>query len=72
MALRNLKGDIFMFEKIKKGIKGVKRYMEEKVQMCKEMLRDAQNRLIVGLVILGAGVGIGGGLIASAYIRVSE
>lgn len=61
-----------MFEKIKKGLKGIKRYMEEKVQMCKEMLRDAQNRLIVGLVILGAGVGIGGGLIASAYIRVSE
>lgn len=61
-----------MFEKIKKGLKGVKRYMEERVQMCKEMLRDAQNRLIVGLVILGAGVGIGGGLIASAYIRVSE
>lgn len=61
-----------MLEKIKKGLKGVKRYMEEKVQMCKEMLRDAQNRLIVGLVILGAGVGIGGGLIASAYIRVSE
>lgn len=61
-----------MFEKIKKGLKGVKRYMEEKVQMCKEMLRDAQNRLIVGLVILGAGVGIGGGLIASAYIRISE
>ena len=61
-----------MLEKIKKGLKGVKRYMEEKVQMCKEMLRDAQNRLIVGLVILGAGVGIGGGLIASAYIRCSE
>lgn len=61
-----------MLEKIKKGLKGVKRYMEEKVQMCKEMLRDAQNRLIAGLVILGAGVGIGGGLIASAYIRVSE
>ena len=61
-----------MLEKIKKGLKGVKRYMEEKVQMCKKMLRDAQNRLIVGLVILGAGVGIGGGLIASAYIRVSE
>ena len=61
-----------MLEKIKKGLKGVERYMEEKVQMCKEMLRDAQNRLIVGLVILGAGVGIGGGLIASAYIRVSE
>ena len=61
-----------MLEKIKKGLKGVQRYIEEKVQMCKEMLRDAQNRLIVGLVILGAGVGIGGGLIASAYIRVSE
>ena len=61
-----------MLEKIKKGLKGVQRYIEEKVQMCKEMLRDAQNRLIVGLGILGVGVGIGGGLIASAYIRVSE
>ena len=28
-----------------------------------------RNRLTLGLIILGAGIGIGGGLIASAYIQ---
>lgn len=50
--------------------KGIKRFMSEKVQTCKEVLTDAQNRLIIGLIILGAGIGIGGGLIVSAYVRV--
>lgn len=55
-----------MFKKIGKGIK---RFMTEKVEACKEILSSAQNRLVLGLVILGAGIGIGGGLIASAYIH---
>ena len=32
-------------------------------------MRRAKNRLIIGLIVLGAGIGIGGGLIASAYIH---
>lgn len=35
----------------------------------RDKLSFAQNRLIIGLVILGAGIGIGGGFIASAYIK---
>lgn len=58
-----------MFQRIGKGIK---RFVEDKVQVCKEALSCAQNRLILGLIILGAGIGIGGGLIASAYIRVED
>ena len=31
-------------------------------------IRDDKNRLILGLVVLGLGVGLGGSLIASVYI----
>lgn len=34
--------------------------------MFKDILSEAQNRLILGLILLG----LGGGLVASAYIRV--
>ena len=50
--------------------KGIKKFVNNKIQACKEVLTDAQNRLVIGLVILGAGIGIGGGLIASAYLKV--
>ena len=56
-----------MFRKIGKGIK---KFVSDKIQTCKEVLTEAQNRLVIGLVILGAGIGIGGGLIASAYLKV--
>lgn len=58
-----------MFSKIKRGIK---RFVEDRVKTCEEVLSSAQNRLILGLIVLGAGVGIGGGLILSAYIRVPQ
>ena len=57
-------------ERICKFGKGIKNFMDKKIQTCKEVLTDAQNRLIMGLIILGAGIGIGGGLIASAYIKL--
>ena len=50
--------------------KGIKKFANDKIQACKEVLTDAQNRLVIGLIILGAGIGIGGGLIASAYLKV--
>lgn len=46
--------------------------VKEKVGFCKEVLNNAQNRLTIGIVVLAAGVGIGGGLIASAYIKLPE
>lgn len=47
--------------------KGIKCFMDKKVQTCKEILSSAENRLILGLILLG----MSSGLIASAYIRVS-
>ena len=49
--------------KIGKGIKG---FANNKIQTCKDILSEAQNRLILGLILLG----LGGGLVASAYIRI--
>ena len=50
--------------------KGIRNFVDDKIQACKEILSNAQNRLITGLIIFGIGIGIGGVLIASAYIRV--
>lgn len=58
-----------MFRKIGKGIK---KFMNNRIDACKEILTPAQNRLILGLIILGAGIGIGGGLVLSAYIKVEN
>ena len=44
--------------------------------MIKSILPNAKNRLLLGLIILGAGVGLGAGLgstlILSAYIKIPE
>lgn len=64
-----------MRDKIRDIRKGIKRYVDEKVEACKEILSSAQNRLILGLMIVGVGVGLiglGGSLVASAYIRVNK
>lgn len=55
-----------MFDKIKKGLKGVKRYMDKKVQMCKDVLSSRTNRAIAGMILGGLSIG----LIASAYISL--
>ncbi|MDO5540823.1 MAG: GTP-binding protein [Eubacteriales bacterium] len=57
-----------MFGVIKKVGRGIKEFMDEKIKTCKEILSSAQNRLIVGFVMVGAGVGF----IASAYIRAPK
>lgn len=48
--------------------KGIKKIVTDKIQECKEILSSAQNRLILGLILLG----VGGGLISSAYIKVAN
>lgn len=53
-------------KKVCKIGKGIKHFVEEKVQACKEILSNAQNRLILGFICLGVGVGF----VASAYIKV--
>ena len=54
-----------MFNKIKNACKGAKRFVDKKIEACKEILSNRQNRLIIGLVLFGTGVGF----IASAYIH---
>ena len=54
-----------MFNKIKNVCKGAKRFVDKKVEACKEILSSSQNRLIIGLIFVGAGAGF----IASAYIH---
>lgn len=44
------------------------RFMNDQFLTYKEILSSAQNRLIVGLAFAG----LGGGLIASAFIKVRE
>jgi hypothetical protein len=50
--------------------KGIKKFMNDKLQACGVVLSSAHYRLILGLIIFGLGIGLGGGLIASAYITV--
>ena len=47
--------------------KGVKKFMNEKIEVRKEVFSNDQNRLTIGIVIIGLGIG----LVASAYIHVS-
>lgn len=46
--------------------KGIKRFMGEKIQACKEVLSSDKYRLTIGLVMVGAGMG----LVASVYLKV--
>lgn len=57
-----------MFGIIKNVERGIRKFMEKKVKECADILSSAQNRLIVGFVMVGAGVGF----IASAYIRAPK
>lgn len=59
--------------------KGFETYMaaqtciiKERISICKEVLNNAQNRFTLGIMVLATGVGIGGGLIASACIKLPE
>lgn len=52
-----------MFQRIGKGIK---KFVSDRIQACKDILSSDKNRLIIGLVLIGAGAG----LVASVYLRV--
>lgn len=56
--------------KVLKFGKGITKIVNDKLEACRLVLSSAQNRLIIGLIIFGLGVGLGGGLIASAYLSV--
>ena len=61
-----------MFKKAKEMLKGVKRFMDEKVKAMANFISSRQNRITLGYVIFGLGVGLGGALIASGYAKPSS
>ena len=65
-----------MKERLRKIGRGIKKFVNEKVETCKEILSSAQNRLILGWMIMGIGVGLGvglgGSLVISAYVHAPE
>lgn len=57
-----------MFYILRKAGRGIRGLMSEKINTCKDILSSAQNRLVLGLVMIGTGVGF----VTSAYIRVPK
>ena len=57
-----------MFDILQKAGRGVKKFMSEKINTCKEILSSAKNRAILGAIIMMTGIGVGGGLLISAYM----
>lgn len=62
-----------MFSKIGKGIK---KFMSDRVEVCKEIIQsNGQVRITTGLIVIAVGIGVvcvGGALIASAYIKAPQ
>lgn len=51
---------------------GVKKVMNIPKDICKEIVNNDKARLILGMVCIGAGIGLGVPLIASVYIKVPQ
>ena len=45
--------------------KGIKKFVNEKVKTCKEILSNDKSRKVMGVILIGVGVG----LFASGYIH---
>ena len=55
-----------MFDILQKAGRGVKKFMSEKINTCKEILSSAKNRAILGAIIMMTGIVVGGGLLIYA------
>lgn len=61
-----------MFDILKKAGRGIKRFMDKKINTCKEILLSAKNRAVLGAIIMMTGIGLGGGLLISAYMPMPK
>lgn len=63
-----------MIDKLKKVVIciSIKEKATDTIMICKDVLERRQNRLTLGCIIMGAGLGLGGGLIVSAFAHVPE
>ena len=55
-----------------KATKGVKKMLEIPKEIYNEVINSKEIRLILGLLCMGAGIGIGGALILSAYMKIPQ
>ena len=56
-------------EKVEEHIMAKEEIELKKMELVVDTVKDDKNRLILGLLFLGLGVGLGGSLIASVYIH---
>ena len=56
-------------EKVEEHIMAKEEIELKKMELVVDAVKDDKNRLILGLLFLGLGVGLGGSLIASVYIH---
>lgn len=61
-----------MFVLLEKLMRENEKLMNEKVKICVDLLSDAYNRRVLGVIVLSAGIGIGGGLIASSFVNTTK
>ena len=47
----------------------IKRGFDSKAEMCKTFFGNSQDRLVLRTLILETGLGLGGGLIISAFVK---
>lgn len=50
--------------------KGIKKFVKDKVTACKDILSNAKNRVVLGIIITGIGMGLGPALIVSGYVKL--
>lgn len=54
---------------MKKLLKGVKRFMQEKYEAAKDAVMNPTIRFIAGSAILALGIGLGGSMVVSCFIE---
>ena len=60
-----------MFNWIRRGVEDMSKTVTkiiETIEKGANALKDSHTRRIVGVIIVGVGVGLGGGLVASSYV----
>lgn len=53
---------------MKKLLRGVKKFMQEKIEAAKEIVANKTTRFIVGSAVIGLGVFLGGSMVATCFM----
>ena len=61
-----------LLNSIKKGIGKMRDKTVEKILDIGSTLKNKENRVIIGIIILGIGIGVGGSFIISGYVPMPQ